>query len=187
MKSKVKKIVKITASSLWWLALVLLVVLLVSVLGAKLRGEVPQVFGYSVLRIVSGSMEPTIPGGTYIVVKNVDAEKVEKGNIISFYSEDPIIYGMPNTHRVEEIVREDGKLRFVTKGDANITADQVDANGDKLIGVYVTKLDGLTGISRLMNGKGFFIVIVLLQVVTVGMVAFSAIRKKGKEEDTKKE
>lgn len=178
MKTSVKKYIKIAASVLWWAVVVLLAALLISVLGAKFRGKVPQVFGYSVLHIVSGSMEPEIPVGTYILVKSEDANMVEKESIISFYSKDPAIYGLPNTHRVKDILHEDGKILFVTKGDANAMPDTVNADGDSLIGVFVTELEGLTGISNLMRGKGFFLVIIGLQVITVGFVAYSMVRKK---------
>ena len=104
-------------------------------MASKIRGEIPYFFGYSVMNIVSGSMEDTIPEGSYILIKKVDATEVRNGDIICFYSDDPAIKGYPNTHKVVEdpIYGENG-IEFVTKGDANPRKDDYTAKGDKLIG-----------------------------------------------------
>ena len=57
LNSKWFRVVKAVLSAIWWAALILLAVLLVNIIGAKMRGEVPRVFGYSVMNIVSGSMD----------------------------------------------------------------------------------------------------------------------------------
>lgn len=168
---------------MWWCVLLLLVVLIVGILRAKLRGESPQVFGYSVLHIVSGSMEPEIPTDTYILTKSIAPEQVERESIISFYSEDSQIYGLPNTHRVVEILNEEGKIQFLTKGDANPITDSVKVDGDRLIGVYVTDIAFLTAIFGLTSQKGFLVFIILLQIATAGLIFLSVARSK-KDNDT---
>ena len=129
---KAAKAIKCTASVIWWVILVLLFILLVNIFGAKLTGKVPSVFGYSVMNIVSGSMEDEIPKDSYILIKKVSPEEIKKDDIICFYSSDPKIYGMPNTHRVvqDPIVTENG-IEFVTKGDANRVNDTETAKGEK--------------------------------------------------------
>ena len=104
------KTVKRIFETLWWIAIVLLAVMMFSIMGAKIKGRVPQIFGYSVVNIISGSMEDTIPEGSYILVQNVAPEEVKNGDIICFYSSDPSISGLPNTHRVveEPIIRDSG-------------------------------------------------------------------------------
>ena len=52
-KTKKKSALGITLSALWWSAVVLLILLLVNILGAKMTGNVPRVFGYSIMNIVS--------------------------------------------------------------------------------------------------------------------------------------
>ena len=44
-KTKKKSALGITLSALWWSAVVLLILLLVNILGAKMTGNVPRVFG----------------------------------------------------------------------------------------------------------------------------------------------
>ncbi len=173
------KWIKGILSALWWAVIVLTVGLLVCVLSAKFRGEVPKIFGHSVLLITTGSMEPSIPTGSYILVKDCAPEDVKQGDIICFYSEDVAIYGRPNTHRVVEPPIEGIEgLEFVTQGDANGAADSVRAKEARLIGVYVGQLDWLTRFSTALNGRGMFVLFMVLQVGIVAVFCGSLLRKK---------
>lgn len=184
---KTVKAIKRTVSAVWWIVLVLLVVLLVNIFGAKLTGNVPRVFGYSVMNIVSGSMEEEIPKGSYILIKKVSPEEIEKDDIICFYSTDAKIYGMPNTHRVvEEPIVTDSGIEFITKGDANPINDTETAKGDRLIGVYVKNLDGLTAFANALSGNILIIVILCLQIciITMAVYVFALVKKNKSETDT---
>ena len=176
---------KLFLKILWWCVLVLLVLTLVNVFSAKLTGRVPSIFGYSVMNIVSGSMEEEIPRGSYILIKKTDPEQIKKGDIICFYSTDPQIYGIPNTHRVIEdpIVTENG-IEFITKGDSSPKNDTETAKADRLIGVYVKRLDGLTSFSNALDGKTLFFVIIGIQVCMAGMFAYVTVKTKNKENKT---
>lgn len=183
--NKALTIIKRVLSALWWLVLISLVVLLINIFGAKLSGNVPSVFGYSVMNIVSGSMEETIPKNSYILIKKASAEEIEKDDIICFYSTDPKIYGLPNTHRVvEEPITTESGIEFITKGDANPVNDFETAKGDNLIGIYVKNLDGLTAFSNALSKNFILIAIICLQIciITVAAYAFAASKKKGNDE-----
>ena len=164
-------------SVLWWCAVAILALILVNVLSAKASGRVPAVFGYSVLNIVSGSMEDEIPEGSYVLVKRVEPEDIKEGDIISFYSTDPNIYGMPNTHRVVEVRGDGSELEFVTKGDANPQEDAVRARADRVIGVYVITLRGLTAFSDTLRGGGMLFMLIGLEVGIGALVLYGIIRK----------
>lgn len=187
-KTKIKKAVKITSTVAWWCALILLFVLIVNIIGAKMAGKVPSVCGYSVMHIVSGSMEDEIPAGSYILIKNVSPDKIKNNDVICFYSDDPAIYGFPNTHRVvEEPIRVGEGFEFVTKGDANPGKDRVTAKSERLIGVYVDTLDALTAISSAMSGNMLLAVFIVLQISIIGMVVYvTVLAKKSKENNSKK-
>ncbi len=184
MKKTKSGAIKIILSSLWWMLLICLALLLVTVIGAKMRGEVPKVFGYSVMRIVSGSMEDEIPTGSYILVKECDPADVKKGDIISFYSDDKSILGYPNTHKVVDDPKKSGEeYYYTTKGTANMSADSVPARGSRLIGVYVKDLDFLTRFSSFLDGNVIFCVLLVLQIATFAMIIYSfAVKKNDKEE-----
>ena len=186
MKSKWIKALKIIAKGSWWCVVISLAVLLVSIFRAKLNGEVPSVFGYSVMNIISSSMEEEIPKDSYILIKRVEPEEVGKNDVICFYSRDPQIQGIPNTHRVveEPIVTEDG-IEFVTKGDANPGPDPVNARGEDLIGVYVKRLDGITAFSNSLDGNTLIVIIIILQMGIGAMVVYTVVTSKAKETDEK--
>ena len=105
----VKRIVLITLAAV----LAVIISLTVYIMICSASGKVAEVFGTSVLKVVSGSMEPSISEGDYIIVRKTDAGELEEGDIICFYSKDSKIYGMPNTHRIVRIL-PDGS--FVTSG-----------------------------------------------------------------------
>ncbi len=181
--TKKAKIIKRVCSVLWWLLVAMLVALLVTVLSAKMQGKVPSLFGYSVMQVITGSMEDTIPTGSYILVKQTAPEDVKIEDIISFYSEERVIYGLPNTHRVKDIVQGDEGLEFVTRGDANPKNDDVNAKEAKLIGVYVTTLDALVAFNLFLNNGGMIWMIVALWVGTIVLITLTVIKKMKVQSD----
>lgn len=185
-KTKAVKIIKTTLSASWWVALALLFVTMVSIFSAKIRGEVPRLFGYSVMHVVSESMEDEIPKDSYILIKRTAPEEIRKDDIICFYSDDFTIQGYPNTHRVveEPKVTENG-IEYVTRGDANPINDNTTAKGDKLIGRYVKNLDGLTKLSHALEGNTMIIIIGVILLATVVMITYTAVLegKKQTKED----
>ena len=104
--------------------------MLLVVIAAALRLTVPNFMGYDVYNVVSGSMEPTIPIGSIIYVKDTDPADIKSGDIIAFQSGDSVIM-----HRVKENKVVEGT--FVTKGDANEAEDMNNVPYDDLIGIVV--------------------------------------------------
>lgn len=182
---KISGVLKIVATVFWWIATVSLVALILVIMGAKIKGRVPYLFGYSVMNIVSGSMEDKIPAGTYILIKKTDASDIQRGDIICFYSDDPNIKGYPNTHTViEDPIYGENGIEFVTKGDANLLKDDYTAKGDKLIGKYVKNLDGLTRFSRSLQGNGiFFCYMILMGMCVTFMIVPVFIKVLSKDSD----
>lgn len=46
---------------------------------------VPRIAGYQIYTVISGSMEPEIPTGSLVYVKNTAPSGIEKGDVIAFY------------------------------------------------------------------------------------------------------
>lgn len=176
-RKKAIKTVKLVLGALWWVAVILLLLLMVNIITAKVRGNVPKIFGYSVMNIVSGSMEDEIPIGSYILIKEIRPEDVKEGDIICFYSSDPAIHGMPNTHRVvaPPLMTENG-IEFVTRGDANLKEDSVTAKGDNLIGIYVKRMNSLTKFTDMLENGGMFILIVILLVCITTVMILTSVK-----------
>ncbi len=182
MSKKAKKIIDTTVKIVWWVFLVLLIALIVCIVSAKIKGKVPKIFGYSVVVITTKSMEDTFPVGTYILIKETLPQDVQEGDIICFYSEDASIYGYPNTHRVVQVIENNGNYEYVTKGDANFVEDTVTAKGDKLIGKYVKKLDSLTWLSEAIKSEGMVFVFVGMFVATAGVIVVAMVLKQKNED-----
>ena len=182
---KIIGIFRKTAVVLWWTVTVAVAVAVVGIIAAKLRGEVPYFFGYSVMNIVSGSMGDTIPEGSYILIQKTDAADIRNGDIICFYSDEQAIRGYPNTHRVvEDPIHGANGIEFVTKGDANPTKDSVTAKGHRLIGRYVKNLNGLTSLSNMLQDNGILIISIVLPALCVAvMIASAYLKLKRQDED----
>ena len=184
--SNSKRIRGIVSNVLWTVISLLLIALLISVFTAQAKGEVPSIFGFSVLRVVSGSMEDTLPTDSYILIKSVKPEDVERGDIICFYSSDPKIYGYPNTHRVaEDPIKTDTGYEYITQGDANPKPDDYRASSDRLIGRYVTTLSALTAVAGFFSGNYTLLFIMGIQLAMAVMIVYTLIKRRafGKSED----
>ena len=185
---KIKKLqrAKRIGSIVWTILFTLLVLLIFSIISAKYKGEVPSIFGLSIIKVTTGSMEDKIPTGSYILIVKTPADKIKKDNIICFYSDDPEIRGYLNTHRVvkDPIITENG-IEFVTKGDAALEEDKYTAKGDKLVGKYVTNLDFMKALMKITEPKNMFILVIVIQVGLAAMfITTTMISKKEADEDS---
>ena len=82
---------------------------------------IPAVTGSTPMTILTGSMQPTYPPGTLIIVKPIETADIRIGDPITYQIES----GKPDvvTHRVIAIATTDGETTFTTKGDNNSAAD----------------------------------------------------------------
>ena len=156
-------------------------------------GQVPQVLGYSVFRVMTGSMEPEIREDSLLVVKKTPPEDIVPGDIISFFSPDPMLEGAVNTHRVVRIEKENGRTQFITKGDANVIEDTYPVDASALVGKAVFKSYWLgKTVSLLANPLVFGIIILLPLLIILLMNLYRAVRiaadiaKKEEEEAVRK-
>lgn len=115
-----KKVFKWFNNILTGMLFLLLVIVGSMVLVTKLSGGEPQVFGYQLKTVLSGSMEPGIQTGSIIAVK-------PGGDMTRFKENDVITYKESNgkliTHRIIEVIHSGDKVLYRTKGDNNNTAD----------------------------------------------------------------
>ena len=148
------------------------------------NGKVASIFGKSIMQVVSGSMEPTIYPGDYILVEKVPFDDLEEGDIITFYSSDSSIMGMPNTHRIAEI-NEDGS--FVTKGDANSSYDETAVTSDRVIGKYAGKLRFLRWLGSFASLKKIILLTVIVVILIMSVYEAKTIFRINKMTDEEKE
>ena len=94
------------------LALVVLAVLLT---------PLPELFGWQLFAVQSGSMEPAIPVGSIIAVQPVPAATLKVGDVITFADRNRPELRV--THRIVSLETREGQQVAITKGDANNTTD----------------------------------------------------------------
>lgn len=146
--------------------LVLAVALLVIQVGAAAKGSTPSVLGYRVLRVISSSMQPAIPDQTCILIRSVPADSLEEGDVITYISTDPSIYGCYNTHRIyDKYTDNEGGLHFITKGDANEEPDVYEVLPERIVGKYLGEIPFGRyigkGLNYLTDRRVYFLVIIL--------------------------
>lgn len=98
-----------------------------------LKKDTTPVFGYSMLEVVSGSMEPTIHVGDMIII-DLLGNNFQENDIVTFKDEN----GALVTHRIISLNGNE----MITKGDNNDSEDPVNTT-DTIIGKYVTRISGL--------------------------------------------
>mgnify|MGYP000226713563 CR=1 FL=1 len=155
-----KKVLSRIFSAILYSFFIILIFVVSNSIYCAVNKKVPSYFGYSVLRIVSNSMAPTIKAGDFIIVKKVPKSELKVSDIITFYSSDPALRGAPNTHRIVEIKNK----QIITKGDANQYADRYSVDFDRVIGKYQSKF-GIKIIGEVFKNKGVFITVFILPLV----------------------
>lgn len=74
------------------------------------------------LSVQTGSMEPNLSPGDLVLVKKAPVQEYQPGDVITFVN--PVNREQTITHRIAESSIKDDHGVFVTKGDANASADQ---------------------------------------------------------------
>lgn len=176
MTQTVKKILNVVSTVI----VVIVAVVVLALVAMHLMG----LKGYVVL---SGSMEPVYHTGSVIYVKsNVDADALEEGQIITFrLSGDTIA-----THRIIEVVEEDGAVRYRTKGDANEVADGSLVDPARVIGTPMFAIPYLGfALTYIQSAQGRFAAIAVGAFLLLIVFLPSLISEKGndKKSNTKEE
>lgn len=107
------------------------------------------IFGIKPVIVLSGSMSPTYEPNSLIFIKEVDTDKLTVGDVICFLDSSAIA----TTHRINEIITQDGQTAYITKGDANNSADALTVLPSQVEGVYIGNIAGVGGVAMFMQSK----------------------------------
>lgn len=108
--------------------------------------------------VISGSMEPTLNINDLIFNVKVKEDKLKKGDIISFSEGNNVV-----THRINNIIEEEGKKYYETKGDNNPNIDEKMTEYDNIVGRYIFKIPKVGySIRNMQTQVGIFAIIVIL-------------------------
>lgn len=115
------------------LLFLLLVFMLFLVISSRAAGGEPEVFGYQLKTVLSGSMEPGIKTGSIIAVKpGGDMTRFKEGDVITFKQDEHILV----THRVTDVIKSGEHTMYKTKGDNNQTEDLNPVLSENVVAEY---------------------------------------------------
>lgn len=188
MSKRFKKIWNICTSVITGLA----VLLVVALVGVRIVGITPLI-------VISGSMEPVIPTGSIIYIKDTSPSDLKVGDTVTFTlasasleapdkmenSGGGVDYG---THQIIDIDRSDPtRTLILTKGTANDNADGwIDA--DRVVGKYLFHLPGMGFVATYIQsptGRGVTIgagVLLVIAMFTPDLIAWIFKDEKGEGE-----
>ena len=123
-------------------------------------------------------MEPKINKQDVIFIKEVDKDKLEVGDIISFKTGEII-----NTHRIVKIEEQNGEEVYITKGDNNKKEDRGYVKLNDIEGKYLFKIPKFGIIVEILKSKiTLVILLVILVLISYYQVVLTKRKLKRKEE-----
>lgn len=173
MKPREEKEKNTMKRALIWVCNIIILVLavlvglyLISVFEVKNNtGQVPSVFGFSNMNVLTGSMRPVLEPGDMIIVKAVVPEEVRVGDIATYRIDRSKFV----THRVIEVFSSNGEKYFRTKGDANNVADDNLVSRDQLVGKMALRIPyGGYVANFLKTPYGFTLLIIIPSAILIG-------------------
>jgi len=152
---------KILSKVFYWLVLVVLILItgLVAISALNIPGS------YKLLTVQSGSMSSAIQMGSVVVVR--EDREYKKDEIITFINPDTPESSV--THRVFEVKEDDGRIFFVTKGDANEEPDANEVESGWVLGKVIWTIPFLGyPVSFAKTLPGLILLVILPAVLIVG-------------------
>ncbi len=163
MFNKIKKAVGVIILVIFLLALIFVMI-------ARISGNTPSLFGYSMLRVSSDSMEPELKVGSIILVEKEEPANLQKGDVITYHGEKGPVAGKLITHQiVSEPYEEDGVYHFTTRGIKPGAIDDPEILDRQIVGKVLFKIPILGSLYDFFTSKlGLFAIIALI------IIAFSS-------------
>lgn len=147
-----------------FLLIILIVVTAVSFYGMiqhrRDPSKIPSILGFNTLSVLSGSMRPVLEPGDLIITKDIEPEKVNKGDVITYRGSTEVLV----THRVIDITEKNGELAFQTKGDANNTEDSGLVLPEQLVGQLILNIPRGGYIVNFIRSPIGFILLILVPI-----------------------
>ncbi len=160
--------------------IVVIILLLLFMSRYQRMDEQNSLFGYRVFVIVSESMKPRLNVGDMILVRERHPRNIEIGDMVSYQGLEGDLDDKIITHQVEEIITEEGRRIFYTKGVNNILMDPA-VYEEQIYGVVEYRFIVLSVISKIIRSTaGFFLVVFIPSVIVIAF-EIKSIRRQLKE------
>ncbi|NAP01255.1 signal peptidase I [Halomonas sp. MG34] len=168
-----------------------LIVMAVVVVSSKASGGEPEIAGYQLKTVLSGSMEPGIQTGSLIAVKpDGDMKRFKDGDVITFMDEEEKLI----THRITEVMASGEQVMYRTKGDNNNAEDLEPVLSENVVAEYtgftIPYLGYLVNFAQSRNGAFLLLIPGILLLCYSGLTIWRTlgeIEKQNKKGDQKLE
>jgi signal peptidase len=129
--------------------------------------------------VLTGSMTPSYPAGTLVIVKPTDVQQIKIGDVVTYQiaSNQPAVV----THRIIQVIEPttaDGSVSFITKGDANSLPDAKPVKPVQVRGVVWYAVPYIGWVNNVVNGDARSVIVPLVAGVLflyAGFMAASAV------------
>ena len=155
------KVIAYTIISLLFFSLIILATFIASAKIAEKSDKKPL---FGLYTIISNSMEPTIKVYDVVFVIKKDFNKLKEGDIITFYSTNPIYGGRPITHRIVS-KNENGSL--TVKGDSNEREDSEYIYSENVIGKVAVIIPEFGKLQFFIASKKGWVVAILIPAIWI--------------------
>ncbi|WP_026569312.1 MULTISPECIES: signal peptidase I SipW [Sediminibacillus] len=172
MKKSMKLIMRWLSRLVTFTLFATLLFMVFVVISSKASGGEPQVMGYQLKTVLSGSMEPGIKTGSVIAVKpGGDMTRFEKGDVITFQTEEELLI----THRIVDVTTSGDNVLYETKGDNNDAADREPVLSQNVVGEYSGFTVPYVGyfISFAQSKEGSALLLILPGILLLGYAGFT--------------
>lgn len=123
-----------------------------------------SLFGYKAFIVLSDSMSKTdFSAGDLVLVKQVDPETLQEGDIISYTSQNKANYGKTVTHKIRKrTVDASGEPGFITYGTTTDTDDETVVTYPYILGKYQARLPKIGTFFQFLKTTPGYIVCILV-------------------------
>lgn len=146
------------------------------------------IFGYHTYVIASNSMYPVLEYGDVILVKEIEFDKIEKGDVVTYLGKEGEVKGKIITHEVIDVLEENDTTVLKTKGRANTGIDPY-VYKDQVYGEYTHRFVLISAISKIIRDKVGFVVCILVPfsiLFILELISFAKEVKRKELENTMK-
>lgn len=171
---RLKLIVKIISILIYIITVPIIIFNMTLIVKSYIKpNETPSFFGYKNFIIVSKSMENTINKNDVIIIKEVQKDEIHKDDIIAFFQNNEVI-----THRIVDIVEDNGVTKYLTKGDNNLHEDKDLVTYEQIEGKYQFKISGFGIILKILKNPITLIILIIILILN----CFYGYNRKRKKE-----
>ena len=161
----------------WLLVAVAVVVMLFTIFSSTTLDHRDRSFlGYKTFIVLSDSMKATdFAAGDIIFTKQVEADTLKEGDIITFISENLVNAGEIVTHKIRSVTKDDaGNPAFITYGTTTGVDDETPVTEAYLLGKYQFSIPKLGHFFQFLKSTPGYIICVLIPFLL--LILYQAIK-----------